>query len=101
MCQNGFGQRVFILFTNNPCYPNPMTAQQPRSTTPTAISITCDGYRTMERVVIFDDNKSLQFEMSRGRGVDRQATTEVHSDPHHDPHDGVYRGRQGHIAEEW
>ncbi len=55
-------------------FPNPMDAQQTRALTPTTIRIERSGYRTVERLVIFDRDRSLDIEMSRGGGVDRSGS---------------------------
>jgi len=53
-------------------FPNPMDAPQPRSLTPTRITIERDGYRTIEQLAIFGEDQSFMFQMARGRGVEQR-----------------------------
>ena len=53
-------------------YPNPLDAPQLRTLTPTQIRIECDGYRAIEQLVVFSEDQSLMFQMSRGRGTEQR-----------------------------
>ncbi|MBX7194526.1 MAG: serine/threonine protein kinase [Sandaracinaceae bacterium] len=53
-------------------FPNPMDAPQPRSLTPTRITIERDGYTTIEQLAIFGEDQSFMFQMARGRGVEQR-----------------------------
>ena len=46
-------------------FPNPMDAQQLRSTQPVALRVEADGYTTIERPLILDDDIALELQMSR------------------------------------
>jgi serine/threonine-protein kinase len=50
-------------------FPNPMDAMQPRRLTPIRIGVERDGYRSLERLAIFDSDQNFHFELARGRGV--------------------------------
>ncbi len=56
-------------------FPNPMDAMQPRQLTPVHIRVERDGYRTLERLAIFDSDQNFHFELSRGRGVQHIGVT--------------------------
>jgi serine/threonine protein kinase len=53
-------------------FPNPMDAPQPRSLTPTRITIERDGHTTIEQLAIFGEDQSFMFQMARGRGVEQR-----------------------------
>jgi hypothetical protein len=53
-------------------YPNPLDAPQLRTLTPTQIRIECEGYRAIEQLVVFSEDQSLMFQMSRGRGTEQR-----------------------------
>jgi len=55
-------------------YPNPLDAPQVRSLTPTPVRIEREGYRAIEQLVVFSEDQSLMFQMSRGRGTEQRGT---------------------------
>ena len=55
-------------------YPNPLDAPQVRSLTPTQVRIEREGYRAIEQLVVFSEDQSLMFQMSRGRGTEQRGT---------------------------
>ncbi len=50
-------------------FPNPMDAWRPRSLDPVRIRVEKPGYKTVEQVAIFDQDRALDFELQKGRGV--------------------------------
>ena len=56
-------------------FPNPMDAPQPRSLTPTRITIEREGHTTIEQLAIFGEDQSFMFQMARGRGVEQRGLT--------------------------
>ena len=52
-------------------FPNPMDAMQLRQLRPVRIGVECDGYRSLDRLAIFDSDQNFHFELARGRGVQR------------------------------
>ncbi len=56
-------------------FPNPMDAMQLRQLTPVRIGVSCDGYRGLERLAIFDSDQNFHFELARGRGVQHVGVT--------------------------
>jgi len=49
-----------------------MDAPQPRSLTPTRITIEREGHTTIEQLAIFGEDQSFMFQMARGRGVEQR-----------------------------
>jgi serine/threonine-protein kinase len=96
-------------------FPNPMDAPQPRSLTPTRITIERDGYTTIEQLAIFGEDQSFMFQMARGRGVEQRglssggggggggsgtATPQTTMETSMTTME-VYQGMQGDFREEW
>lgn len=54
-------------------YPNPLDAPQVRRLTPTQVRIEREGYRAIEQLVVFSEDQSLMFQMSRGRGTEQRS----------------------------
>ena len=54
-------------------YPNPLDAPQVRSLTPTQVRIEREGFRAIEQLVVFSEDQSLMFQMSRGRGTEQRS----------------------------
>jgi hypothetical protein len=90
-------------------FPNPMDAPQPRSLTPTRITIEREGHTTIEQLAIFGEDQSFMFQMARGRGVEQRGlttggggggTTAATMEPSMTTME-VYQGMQGDFREEW
>jgi serine/threonine-protein kinase len=75
-------------------FPNPMDALQPRQLTPVQITMSRDGYRSIERLVIFDSDQNFHFELARGHGVEREASSAPPSSgaQPHEPGAGTHAG---------
>jgi hypothetical protein len=56
-------------------FPNPMDAWRPRSLDPVRIRVQKRGYRSIEQVAIFDQDRTLSFELMKGKGVTRLPAT--------------------------
>ncbi|HBQ18332.1 MAG TPA: hypothetical protein DEF51_46800 [Myxococcales bacterium] len=52
------------IFLGEVEYPNPMDAQRPRSLDPQPLRIEREGFRTLERVVVLDQDRSYDFELA-------------------------------------
>jgi len=59
------------IFIGDVEFPNPMDAFRPRSLDPVRITVKKDGYKTIEQLAIFDQDRDLTFELERGRGIKR------------------------------
>ncbi len=59
------------IFIGDVEFPNPMDAFRPRSLDPVRISVKKDGYKTIEQLAIFDQDRTLSFELERGSGIKR------------------------------
>ena len=59
------------IFIGEVEFPNPMDAFRPRSLDPVRITVKKDGYKTIEQLAIFDQDRNLTFELERGRGIKR------------------------------
>lgn len=55
-------------------FPNPMDAWRPRSLDPVRIRVELSGYRTVEQLAIFDQDRAISFELDKGKGVKRLET---------------------------
>lgn len=61
------------IFIDDLEFPNPMDAYRPRSLNPVRIRVELPGYRTIEQLAIFDQNRVVSFELEKGTGVKRLA----------------------------
>jgi len=59
------------IFIGEVEFPNPMDAFRPRSLDPVRITVKKDGYKTIEQLAIFDQDRTISFEMERGTGIKR------------------------------
>ncbi|MEC7521569.1 MAG: protein kinase [Myxococcota bacterium] len=57
------------IFLGDVEYPNPMDAQRPRTLDPQPLRIEREGYRTLERVVVLDQDRSYDFELAEEAGT--------------------------------
>jgi serine/threonine-protein kinase len=55
-------------------FPNPMDAWRPRSLDPVRLRVELPGYRTVEQLAIFDQDRAITFELEKGHGVKRLET---------------------------
>ncbi len=55
-------------------FPNPMDAWRPRSLDPVRLRVELPGYRTVEQLAIFDQDRAIRFELEKGHGVKRLET---------------------------
>jgi serine/threonine protein kinase len=70
------------IYIGDARFPNPLDAHQPRSLTPVMLRIQRSGYQTIERPIVFDQDRSMEIQMSRGGGGrPAQATTGAPSEP--------------------
>ncbi len=55
-------------------FPNPMDAWRPRSLDPVRIRVDAPGYRAVEQLAIFDQDRAIGFELEKGKGVKQLET---------------------------
>jgi hypothetical protein len=60
------------IFINGIEFPNPMDAFRPRSLDPVRIRVEKRGYRSIEQVAVFDQQRAFSFELAKGRGVEKR-----------------------------
>jgi eukaryotic-like serine/threonine-protein kinase len=62
------------IFIGGTEFPNPLDAWRPRSLDPIRIRVQLPGYRAVEQLAIFDQDRVIAFELERGQGVKQLAT---------------------------
>ncbi|MEZ4339323.1 MAG: serine/threonine-protein kinase [Sandaracinaceae bacterium] len=103
--------------------PNPTDAARPRSLDPVRLVVSADGYRTLDRMVVLDQDRSYDFELAEASGPSpppevveapapgpgrrstrRPPAQESEATPPtapERPDDGVYRGRSGELRDDF
>lgn len=59
------------IFVNGAAFPNGEEVHQPRSTTPTQILVSLDGYKLQNTVTVFDRDRSLNYELEKLAGFEK------------------------------
>lgn len=59
------------IFIDDVEFPNPMDAFRPRTLDPVRLRIEAKGYRSVEKLAIFDQDRTLSISLDRGTGTKR------------------------------